>query len=274
VTGLQSPQLRVDALADALVAARRSGRALPMAPWFDCLADAEAAYGVQDRVAQALGWFPSGVAGYWKSGGPSRGAALTHAGLPPQGVHSAADGAVVDLRTDRLHQPGIELEVALRTARAVSPADVAGWIASGTMPAAMALVDAMTVAIEVVDLRWQQPLPEAAPEQVALLKLADQQAHGALVLGPWQPFVPRDWAHQRCELRIGAGATERFEGTHPLRDPAWLLPQWLAHVTRHGRTVPAGTVVTTGTWNGVHAVQAGDRADAEMAGMGRISLRF
>jgi len=47
-----------------------------------------------------------------------------------------------------------------------------------------------------------------------------------------------------------AAPTERI-GTHSLRDPAWVLPQWLRHATRHGATLPAGTVVTTGTWAGV-----------------------
>jgi hypothetical protein len=46
--------------------------------------------------------------------------------------------------------------------------------------------------------RWQQGVE--APGQ---LKLADLQSHGALVLGDWVPFAPRDWMAQSCSVRIG-----------------------------------------------------------------------
>ncbi len=57
----------------------------------------------------------------------------------------------------------------------------------------------MAVSIEVVDSRWRQ-----YTDAPALLKLADLQAHGALVLGEWIPYQARDWASQRCHVRIGA----------------------------------------------------------------------
>ena len=110
--------------------------------------------------------------------------------------------------------------------------------------AAPDLVDAMTVSIEIVDSRWQQ-----ARDAGALLKLADLQSHGALVLGEWKPFAARDWARQTCVVSIGNLAPKSFHGSHSLGDPAWLLPIWLRHVTRNGATAPRGSVVTTGTWS-------------------------
>ena len=61
-------------------------------------------------------------------------------------------------------------------------------------------------------------------------------------------------------------------GTHALGDPAWLLPIWLRHATRHGDVVPAGTVVTTGTWAGVVPATQGDAVEVAFEGIGRATL--
>ncbi len=82
-----------------------------------------------------------------------------------------------------------------------------------------------------------------------------------------------DWAHQRCELHIG---TQRqwFTGTHSLGDPTWLLPHWLRHATREGAVLPAGTVVTTGTWCGLPWGQPGDTVRAVFEGLGEAQVRL
>jgi len=243
-----------------------------MAPWLGRLRDADGAYAVQDRVAAALGWFTGGVPRFWKSGGPSRQAPLTHAGLPPDGVQAVAAGQTALLQQRHFHRRGIEAEVALRTRRDVTAEEVATWSAGKTPPASD-LVDAMAVSVEVVDTRWAPPSPDA--EDAAWLKLADQQSHGALVIGEWRGFDDgRDWSQQRCELTIGDAQTQSFKGTHPLGDPSWLLPQWLVHATRGGRTVPAATVVTTGSWSGLGDAMAGDRVDLHFAGLGSLALQF
>jgi 2-keto-4-pentenoate hydratase len=127
----------------------------------------------------------------------------------------------------------------------------------------------MAVSIEIVDSRWQQ-----AREAPALLRLADLQSHGALVLGEWQPFSQRDWSRQACEVRIGDSAPRTFQGTHSLGDPAWLLPTWLRHASRHGATVPKGTVVTTGTWCGLLEARQGDLVQVRFEGVGEASVQL
>jgi 2-keto-4-pentenoate hydratase len=249
------------AVADALLQARRAQRRADAAPLEGLLASAEEAYGVQERVGREAGWFDGGVPRHWKSGGPSRTAVLTHAPLPPQNVWpSPADG-----RGTHFNLRLIEAEVALRLGRDVTPAEAATLAED----AASSLVGAMTVSIEIVDTRWQQ-----FPEVGALLKLADFQVHGALVLGEWKPFAPRDWARQACTVQIGGAAPQAFRGTHSLGDPAWLLPTWLRHVTRHGATVPAGTVVTTGTWCGLLTAQRGDQVRAVFEGVGEAEVQL
>lgn len=240
----------------ALVQARRSGATVPtVTP-----PDTEAAYAVQERVARELGWFGAAPARHWKSGGPSRLQPLTHAPLPPEGVWTSGH----DARAWPFHWRGIEAEIALRLGREVDAA-----LAQRLEPAtATALVDALCVSIEVVDSRWTE-----AREASALARLADLQSHGALVLGAWQPFAPRDWAAQVCRVRIGA-AEHRFVGTHSLADPAFVLPDWLRHATRDGRTLPAGSVVSTGTWCGLLFANAGEAVHVGFDGIGHADLQL
>lgn len=248
------------ALTDALVAARRGNRTLDASPWTDTLATGAQAYEVQDAVAAALGWFDGQpVPGTWKSGGGSRTATLTHAPLPPAGVRQSP----ADFGDLSFNAPGIEAEVALRLGQDVTPAQAAKLDHDN----AASLVDAMTVSVEIVDSRWQDLA--ATP---ALLRLADSQVHGALLLGEWKPYAAVDWASQRCEAKVGDADTVVREGTHPLADPAWLLPIWLRHLTRHGQTVPAGTVVTTGSWVGILPCRRGDQVTVEFPGIGAVRL--
>jgi len=251
----------VQSVAAALVQAHRSHRPADAAPLEGLLQGAGDAYAVQDEVARECNWFGGSVPQYWKSGGPARDAALTHAPLPPQHVWPSP----ADARQAHFNLRLIEAEVALRLARDVTPADAVALTHEG----AGALVAAMTVSIEIVDSRWQQ-----ARSASALLKLADLQSHGALALGEWKPFVARDWSAQSCSVQIGDAAPKVFRGTQSLGDPTWLLPIWLKHVTRNGATVPRGTVVTTGTWCGLLPVPAGTQARVEFPGIGEVAVRM
>ena len=103
-------------------------------------------------------------------------------------------------------------------------------------------VDAMAVAVELVASRWTEGL--AAPE---LLRMAEHQSNAGLT-----PVI--------CT------------GSHSLNDPAWLLPAWLQHLTRHGTTVAAGSVVTTGSWVGCLPIQPGDRVSVDFAGLGNLTV--
>lgn len=251
-------------MAAALAQARRNHLRLDSAAFAP--ADADAAYAVQEAAAQALHWFDdahrqASAARHWKSGGPSRQAVATHAPLPPPGVWASP----ADASAWPFHLRIVEAEIALRIAHdidatraaAITPADAPQWL------------DAMCVSIEIVDSRWAEGLQASA-----LCKLADQQSHGALVLGAWQPFAVRDWSAQRCVLRIGDAPAQAFQGTHAMGDPCYVLPAWLRHATRHGRTVRAGTVVTTGTWCGMPHAAAGDRVLVEFPGIGEATVQL
>lgn len=251
----------VQTVAAALLQAHRQQAPVDAAPLESLLQSPEDAYAVQELVARESGWSADGVPRHWKSGGPSRTAALTHAALPPARVWPSP----ADARSTHFNLRLIEAEVALRLARDVSAAEAATL----SHEAAPALVDAMCVSIEIVDSRWLQ-----ARSAGALLKLADLQSHGALALGEWRPYEARDWSQQACTVQIGDAAPQAFRGTHSFNDPAWLLPIWLRHVSRNGATVPRGTVVTTGTWCGLLQAQQGDKVRAEFDGIGAAEVQL
>ncbi|MBP6676527.1 MAG: fumarylacetoacetate hydrolase family protein [Vitreoscilla sp.] len=254
-------------LRDALLTARREQQALvPTTAHAAALADVDAACAVQHASGVALqAWAPNEVPGYWKSGAGHRQAALTHAPLMPAGVHADSSLAQpADLRPHAFFKPAIECEIALRLACAVTPAQALAMTHDDEVTG---LIDAMAVSIEVVDCRWVDD--GALPP---LLRLADFQSHGALALGPWAPWRETDWSQQHCALHVNDAPVVERKGSHPLGRPAWLLPIWLRHLTRHGATVPAGTVVTTGTWTGLTPVQRGSRVQVRFAGLGEAAL--
>lgn len=241
-----------------LIDARRNR--LPLEGARYTIATTEEAYALQEAFAAALDGRVGGMARHWKSGGPGRDKPVTHAPLPLDGVWVSP----ADARAWPFIQPHIEPEIALRLGRAVTPAQAAELSGDTMAP----WVDAMTVSIEVVDSRWQR-----FREMPALHKLADLQVHGALVLAEWQPFRALDWTTQRLSVSIGA-QTHHFTGGHGMNDPLWVLPGWLRHLTRHGDTVPAGTVVTTGSWSSVLQAHAGDVVRVAFDGVGEASVQL
>ncbi|APW39683.1 2-keto-4-pentenoate hydratase [Rhodoferax koreense] len=252
----------VQRVAQVLVGARRSGQPVTSSGLEQALHKEEQAYAVQALVAQALGWFDEGAA-YWKSGGASRASPLAHAALPAAGVRHA--GASLDEL--RWHTPALEAEIVLRLGQPVTPARAQQL----THEDAAGLVASMAVAIEIADSRWVEGL--SAP---AWLRLADQGSHGALLIGEWLPWSDHDWANQVCEVDLDAQPVVAGAGPHSLGDPSWLLPIWLRHATRDGRTVAAGTVVTTGSWVGaipMRRLPSVVDVQVRFPGLGEIGLR-
>ncbi|HEX3142101.1 MAG TPA: fumarylacetoacetate hydrolase family protein [Rhizobacter sp.] len=252
--------MSVDTVIEALLQARRGGPAADAERLASAVTTADDAYLVQAAQASELDWFADGPPRHWKSGGASRSAVMTHAPLPPAGVWASP----ADARSWPFRLRYIEAEIALRLGQPVD----AALAATLDFTRAARLVDAMTVSIEIVDSRWQQAFK--AP---ALLRLADLQSHAALVLGEWVAYEARDWGAQPCRVQIGAGVTE-YRGTHSCGDPAWVLPEWLRHATREGAVLPAGSVVSTGTWCGALEARAGDRVGVRFDGVGEAVVQL
>ncbi len=251
----------VNTVIDALLKARGAHRPVNASALDNVLSTAQQAYAVQAGVAERMGWFSARKPMHWKSGGPSRQAALTHAPLPPGGVWASPAAAGEFLFNLRY----IEAEVALRLGGDVDQA----MADSLDEASASTLIDAMAVSIEIVDSRWAEAMSASA-----LLKLADLQSHGALILGEWAPWIPVDWTQQTCRVSIGQQPVVERQGTHPLGNPVWGISQWLRHATQNANTVPAGTVVTTGSWVGMLDAQANDRVRVEFDGIGVAQVQL
>ncbi|WP_083748682.1 fumarylacetoacetate hydrolase family protein [Pelomonas sp. KK5] len=239
------------------------GERMSAAEWV--LGSEEEAYAVQGGLIDLFGWYEHDYEPeYWKSGGPSRDARLTHAPLPPDRARQY-QGQMLDFSDLALHKPGAEAEIAVRFGR-----PVAGWEAKTLTPAGLnSLIHSFAVSIELVSSRWEEGF-DAPP----LLRLADLQSHGGLALGEWQPWLPgRDWAQQACTLQVNDEPPLSATGAHPLGDPAWGLIAFLQHVTRDGDVLPAGSVVTTGAWIVRQGLQAGDRVAVAFDGIGAVELR-
>ncbi len=244
-------------LSAALAQAWRDGSKLDAEAW--SIADEAAAEAVHAQLAQALDWQPAGRPQFWKCGGSSRSGPFGHAPLAPAGVREGSD-------LSGLHLIGAEAEIALRLARDVTP-DEARALKLGE---GEGLIDGFCVAIEGLASRWRQGLSADA-----LLKHADCQSHGGLALGPWMRWQPgHDWARQPCELQAGDAPALTGIGGHGLDDPAWVMVPWLQAATRHGATLPAGSIVTTGSWRVALKLRAGDRAVARFEGLGALSARL
>lgn len=251
-----------DELPAALAAAWWGGPLLDASAWPIDPPDSALIDCAQQDLARRLGCNQAHEPQAWKSGGPSRTAALGHAALPPRGVRRSP----ATLHDLRLNRPGIEAEIALRLGQDVDAARAATLDG----PQAAALVDGMTVSAELVSSRWLQA--QAAP---AWLRQVDALSHGALVLGDWlPPQAGRDWAQQVCEIQRNDEAPQRARGSHSLGDPFWLLPQWLRHATREGQVLPAGSVVTTGAWLVMPDLAAGDRLWVRFEGLGEVQVQL
>jgi len=170
----------------------------------------------------------------WKSGGAGPQGPFSHSPVNP-----VASTTLL----------GVEAEVALRVGADGSP-------------------EAMCIAVELVASRWAEGLD--AP---ALLRMADHQSNAGLLLGAWQPYRALDWGQLEWRLALPGQPDIVRHGGHSLADPAGVLPAWLKHATRHGNTLPAGTVVTTGAWGGLHPLQGQAHGRLSFEGLGEFAFQ-
>jgi 2-keto-4-pentenoate hydratase len=260
---MTNPQ--IDVIAQTLLTARRTQTPADASPFAGQLHSVSEALAVQDIILAALAPQQTPISRHWKSGGPSRTAEILNTALLDTGMLKSPAQASAHPFNLRL----IEIEIGFKTKHAVTPAQASAM----TQEQGHALIEAFTVTIEVVDSRWQQGI-----DTEALLKLADMQSHGVLVIGQWQPYgeqeARRNWSKQRCTVKIGEQAPLEFVGTHSMQDPRWVIPAWVQHATSGGQTLPAGAVVTTGSWSGVPAAQAGELVVAQFDGIGSVSVQL
>ena len=252
----------------AVLAAHRrllSARAArtPCAPVRDLLDDAGSAYAVQAAwVAERL---DAGATVTGRKIGLTNPVVQAQLGVdsPDFGVlldeMAVAAGGVAD--TARLLQPRIEGEVAF-----ILGADLN--LARPTDADVVAATDSVAAALEIVDSRiagWDITLVDT---------VADNGSAAMYVLGPARRPPDLDLASCAMTMRrngtvVSAGRGSDCLGS-PVRAVAWLA----AAACALGTPLRAGDVVLSGALGPMVDVHAGDQFEAEVSGLGTVSVTF
>ncbi len=216
------------------------------------------AYATQDAILAQLGT----PIGGWKVGAPNAETEPNCAPLPAAGIHPS--GAVMPAA--RFPARWVELEAALRVGKLLevrqdmpTPAELASYF------------DAVVPTLECVESRLA-----AGREAPALLRLADLQSHGALIVGTPAPLAPQalDLRTLHAVLRFGDEEVARTTGGNPAQD-VWRLVAWLArHCTERGVPLSPGQIVTTGSCTGLLVAPADTDVVGAIEGLGEVRLRY
>ncbi|MBE7728659.1 fumarylacetoacetate hydrolase family protein [Komagataeibacter sp. FXV3] len=237
-----------------LLLAIRCGRLSPPASVDETLVPVTGAeaYAVQDTVGRSLG-----PVGGWKVG--ASGPDAEPACAP---IHTATifnDGATVPADTCR--HLGVEAEIGYRFARALPPRSTP-WTRDEVLDA----IGTAHPVIEILDTRFARP-----GSLHKLLHAADQQSHGAMIVGPGTPtWRTLDPVRERVVLRIDGKVAMDHIGGNAAGDPLRMLV-WLAnHAARRGMGIDAGCVVTTGSTTGTIFVAHGTDVEASFPALGSV----
>lgn len=243
-------------LAARLLQARRTHTLIDPASLSACKPEnADEAYVVQQLVLDELG----GCAGY-KIGAGTPAAVPQCAPLPATRVFGAATG----IRRGDYARIGLELEIAFSFAEDVDyrlaerPDDV------------IDAIDAMSVVVEVVDSRF-----DGWPNVDPLLQLADLQNNGALVIGDTQPY-DRNFNFSVPRISFFCGDHEIFQGVarHPAGDPRRLIAWLVARTLETGHSIPARTVLTTGSYTPLYIAAEPGVVRGTIDGLGTVRFEI
>ncbi|MFM2149158.1 MAG: hypothetical protein RLZZ187_1464 [Pseudomonadota bacterium] len=175
-----------------------------------------------------------------------------------------ADGATLPFGANRMRVA--EAEFAFRMAHDLPPRAEAY-----TVEEVLDTVAALHTAIEVPDSRFVDFVTAGAAQL-----LADNACAHQFVLGPEAPAIWRDMdlAAHRVIGRVTGRLEREGLGANVLGDPRIALT-WLANeLSRHGMTLAAGQVVTTGTCLVPMDVAPGDEITMDYGDLGRVGIRF
>lgn len=244
------------ALAARLIEAHRTHEPIAAAALDELKpSDVEHAYVVQQLVLAELG----GCAGY-KIGAGSPAAEPQCAPLPARKVFGAATG----IRLSDYARVGLELEIAFSFAIDID------HTLTERAEEVLEAIDTMSVVVEVVDSRYAS-WPNVDP----LLQLADLQNNGALVIGDTRPY-DRNFDFCTPQVRLRCGEHEVFSGRakHPAGDPRRLVAWLVGRVLQTGHSIPARTMLTTGSYTPVFWTKEPAVVRGEIEGFGNIEFKI
>ncbi len=218
-------------------------------------ASVDEAYVVQQIVLAQLG----GAGGY-KIGAGSPDAEPQCSPIPAKKVVGAAAG----IRRDDFTRVGLELEIAFSFAEEID--HTFGERAEDALDA----IDTMSVVVEIVDSRF-----EAWPSVDPLFQLADLQNNGALVIGDTRPY-DRHFDFTAPQVTFHYGEHKIFSGParHPAGDPRRLVAWLIARTLQTGHSIPARTILTTGSYTPLYLAKEPGRVRGTIEGFGGIEFQI
>ncbi len=243
-------------LAARLLQARRTHTPIDPGAVASCKpTHADEAYLVQQLVLDELG----GWAGY-KIGAGSPTAVPQFAPLPAKKVFGAATG----IRRDDYTRIGLELEIAFSFAEDIDHA------VSEQADEVIDAIDTMSVVVEIVDSRF-----DSWPNVDPLLQLADLQNNGALVIGDSRPY-DRTFDFSAPTVSFYCGDHSIYEGVarHPAGDPRRLIAWLVARTLETGHSIPARTVLTTGSYTPLYLATGPGVVRGTIEGFGKIEFEI
>lgn len=235
-----------------------------IAPVREELSGIEAAYAVQ--LAQVRRWTEAGRRIAGRKIGLTSTAVQRQLGVDePDFGHLFADmvfGDNQELPVSRLQQPKVEAEVALILGRDLTAEDTS--VAD--------LIDAVA---------WVMPAVEIVSSRIADWKInildtvADNASSGLVAVGgPARRLDGLDLAGCAMTLRVNGVQVSAGSGRdclgHPLNAAAWLARRSVGL----GHPLRKAELILTGALGPMAAVAPGDRVEAEIGGLGAISLNF
>jgi 2-keto-4-pentenoate hydratase len=245
----------VDRLATLIVAARRD-RSQSVPSDISAVPNSnEDGYRVQDAVVAKLG---TPVAG-WKVGAADASTEPACAPIFAGTIYETGQPIVAEPST------GVEVEIAFQMAK--------GFAAASSAPSKSdveAAIGSAHVVLELCASRLSNGM-KSAP----LLQLADNTTNLGLIIGPrvdnWRDINSKTLV---TKLIANGQVIADTTGGHSTGDILSLLVWQIGHcVTRRGG-IPAGSVITTGSWMGIRWVPTPADVKGVFEGLGEISARL
>lgn len=244
------------------------GTGVPIAPIRDRLAPADlvSAYAVQELNTRH--WLKAGRRLVGRKIGLTSVAVQQQLGVDqPDFGMLFADMAVCDdepVSLERVLQPKVEAEVAFVLDRDIT-------VEQATMADVLRAIGYAVAAIEIVGSRianWDIRLVDT---------VADNASSGLYVLGN-TPMLLAGLDLRDCAMQMTRGADADVVSTgvghaclgHPLNAVLWLARK----MVEVGRPLKAGDTILSGALGPMVAVKAGDRFEAQIAGLGSVRARF
>ncbi|UVK48654.1 hypothetical protein BPNPMPFG_007079 (plasmid) [Mesorhizobium sp. AR07] len=159
---------------------------------------------------------------------------------------------------------GVECELAFVIDTALGPLPVSGY----TRPDVIPCIGGVMAAFELLDSRlvelFQSPMPHL---------LADNLGNGGVVLGMANPsWQEHDLLEIAVELTVDNVTVLSRRAGHPAGDPIDVVVALANHLAHRGKILEPGQFIMTGSYTGVHKVEAGQNLAATFAGFGSSVL--